>query len=210
MGAIKLNLGCGNNTPAGWVNIDYAFGARFAKIPFFSLINKRIGLFQTNWDKKIMIHDLRRTFPFADSSVDIIYTSHTLEHFSKNEGVIFLKECHRILKGGGIIRIVTPDLEAIAYKYIMGKTSADVFLDELYVVCDTSGMGFFKKLLANYIAFNHKCMYDTKTLIRRLNEIGFQAENRAPLESVIPDIKQIERESRTINAVIVEAKRLNT
>lgn len=210
MDQLKVNLGCGNHTPEGWVNIDYAFGARLAKIPFFHVINKKIGLFQMDWDDRIKIHDLRRTFPFDNGSVDVVYTSHTLEHFSKQDGERFLRECHRVLRPGGILRVVVPDLEAIVSDYTSGKTSADMFLDELYVVSDTSGMGFFKKLLANQIAFPHKCMYDTRTMLSRLRQINFQAESRAAFESDIPDIKQIESEGRTKNAVIVEGKRLET
>ena len=210
MEQIKLNLGCGNHTPDGWVNVDYALGARLAKIPFFRALNRKTGLFQMDWDDRIKIHDLRRTFPFDDASVDIVYTSHTLEHFSKQEGERFLKECHRILRPGGIIRVVVPDLEAIIDRYTTGETSADMFLDELYVFCDTSGMGFFKRLLANQIAFPHKCMYGTKTMLARLRDIGFQAESRAAFESDIADIRQIESEGRTKNAVIVEGKRVET
>ena len=210
MEQVKLNLGCGNQTPEGWVNIDYAFGARFAKIPFFRAINKKICLCQMEWDDQIKVHDLRRTFPFDDASVDIIYTSHTVEHFSKQEGERFLKECHRVLKPGGIIRVVVPDLETIISDYSSGKTSADMFLDKLYVVCDTSGMGFFKRLLANQIAFPHKCMYDTRTMLSRLRDVGVQAESRGAFESDIADIAQIESEERTKGAVIVEGKRLET
>lgn len=210
MDQLKVNLGCGNHTPEGWVNVDYAFGARLAKIPFFRVINKKIGLFQMDWDDRIKIHDLRRTFPFDNGSVDVVYTSHTLEHFSKQDGKLFLGECYRVLRPGGILRVVVPDLEAIVSDYISGKTSADMFLDELYVISDTSGMGFFKKLLANQIAFPHKCMYDTRTMLSRLRQIGFQAKSRAAFESDITDIRQIESEGRTKNAVIVEGKRLET
>ena len=210
MNQVKVNLGCGNHTPEGWVNVDYAFGARLAKVPCFRAINKKIGLFQMDWDDRIKIHDLRRTFPFDDASVNVVYTSHTLEHFSKQDGERFLRECHRVLKPGGIIRVVVPDLEAIVSDYTSGTTSADMFLDELYVVCDTSGMGFFKRLLANQIAFPHKCMYDTRAMLSRLRDIGFQAESRAAFESDIPDIRQIESKGRTKDAVIVEGKRLET
>lgn len=210
MEQLKVNLGCGNRTPEGWVNVDYAFGARLAKIPFFRAINKKIGLFQMDWDDRIKIHDLRRTFPFDNGSVDVVYTSHTLEHFSKQDGEHFLGECHRVLRPGGILRVVVPDLEAIVSDYISGKISADMFLDELYVVSDTSGMGFFKKLFANQIAFPHKCMYDIRTMLSRLRQIGFQAESRAAFESDITDIRQIETEGRTKNAVIVEGKRVET
>jgi predicted SAM-dependent methyltransferase len=208
MDKVKVNLGCGSHTPEGWVNIDYAFGARLAKIPFFRFINKKIGFFQMDWDDRIKIHDLRRTFPFDDESVDIIYTSHTLEHFSRQEGTRFLKECHRVLRSGGILRVVVPDLEAIISDYTSGKTDADMFLDELYVVCDTSGMGLFKRLLAKQIHFPHKCMYDTKTLLARLRDTGFQAESMDAFESEISDIKQIESEGRARNAVIIECKRV--
>jgi predicted SAM-dependent methyltransferase len=113
MNQLRLNLGCGNNTPAGWVNIDYALGARLAKIPLFRFVNSKIGFFKMEWDMNIMIHNLCKSFPLADASVDVVYTSHTLEHLSKNEGISFLMECHRVLKVGGLIRIVVPDLKAI-------------------------------------------------------------------------------------------------
>jgi predicted SAM-dependent methyltransferase len=206
---VKLNLGCGSHTPEGWVNIDYALGARLAKIPFFRFINKKIGLFRMDWNGRIKIHDLRRPFPFDNGSVDIIYTSHTLEHFSKQQGERFLKECHRVLISGGVLRVVVPDLESIVSDYTTGKIAADAFLDKLCVICDTSGMGFFKRLLATQIHFPHKCMYDTKTMLGRLREIGFQAESRTAFDSDIPDIKQIESMERTQDAVIVEGRRLS-
>ncbi len=141
--------------------------------------------------------------------MDIICKKNTFEHFSKPEVECFLKDCHRVLKSGEMLRVVVPDLEAIISDYTTDKTDADVFLDKLYVVCDTSGMGFFKRLLAKQIHFPHRCMYDTKTLCGRLREIGFQTESRAAMESSIPDIKQIESEARTKDAVIVEGRRLD-
>lgn len=208
MNQVKLNLGCGSHTPEGWVNIDCAFGARLAKIPFFRFVNKKIGFFRMDWDDRIKVHDLQRPFPFDDGSVDTIYTSHTLEHFTKKEGERFLKECHRVLRSDGILRVVVPDLESIVSDYTTGKIAADMFLDKLCVICDTSGMGFFKRLLVNQIHFPHKCMYDTKTLLGKFHDIGFQAESRAAFDSDIPDIKKIESEGRTQNAVVVEGKRL--
>ncbi len=207
---LKLNLGCGSKFVDGWINVDYSLGARFSKIPFFRAFNRKIRLFRMDWDKRIKIHDLRRTFPFDTESVDVVYTSHTLEHFSKQDGEGFLRECHRVLKLGGIIRVVVPDLVAIVSNYTSGKTSADLFLDELCVVCDTSQMGPLKRFFADQIAFPHKCMYDTQTMLARLSEIGFQAESRAVFESEIDDIKVIESEERTKDTVIVEGKRTVT
>ena len=47
-----------------------------------------------------------------------MYHSHVLEHFSKEDGVKLMQECFRVLKPGGIIRIVVPDLERIARGYL--------------------------------------------------------------------------------------------
>lgn len=46
-----------------------------------------------------------KMFP-ADSSVDLIYASHVLEHVNKLQRL--LNECHRVLKNGAKIYIVVP------------------------------------------------------------------------------------------------------
>ena len=56
--------------------------------------------------------------PFDDSSVDVIYHSHFLEHIPLNLGKKFLKENFRILRKGGRLRIVVPDLEEICHAYL--------------------------------------------------------------------------------------------
>jgi len=48
----------------------------------------------------------------------VVYHSHVLEHFSKKDGELLIKNCFRILKPGGIIRIAVPDLEGIAKLYL--------------------------------------------------------------------------------------------
>lgn len=45
MEELKLNLGGARQTPAGWVNVDYALGARIAKLPLFLTVNKRMKIF---------------------------------------------------------------------------------------------------------------------------------------------------------------------
>ncbi|MBE0573825.1 hypothetical protein IH575_02900 [Candidatus Dojkabacteria bacterium] len=51
-------------------------------------------------------------------------------------------------------------------------------------------------------------MYDTETLLKILTEIGFEVEERKGMESSIEDISNIEIESRTLNSVIVEGKKI--
>ena len=155
------------------------------------------------------MHDLRKKFPWEDNSVDVVYSSHTLEHLSKSEGQHFLTECHRVLKPNGIIRIIVPDLRAIANKYMQGEIAADEMLDELYVSYESPNDGALKQKLAPFIRFPHKCMYDTPTLLRIMSEIGFEVASKHAFESEIDDVRLIEHSDRTDEAVIVEGKKIS-
>lgn len=207
MKKVKLNLGCGNQTPAEWINVDYALGAQFFKLPPFAFINQKFKIFDTTWDQNIFIHDLRTQFPWSDNFADCVYSSHTLEHLNRDEGYHFLQECYRVLKQKGTIRIVVPDLGAIVAQYIEGEVAADEFVDNLEVSFGGKQDRFWKRLLAPLIHFPHKCMYDTKTLIRTMSKIGFECSAAVPFESNITDIENIELPHRTEGAVIVEGKK---
>lgn len=64
--------------------------------------------------------DMTRTLPFANNSVDGIFSEHFIEHISQAEGAAFLRECRRVLVPGGLLRLATPDLDYIAERYSNG------------------------------------------------------------------------------------------
>ena len=64
--------------------------------------------------------------PFGPSTVDVIYSSHMLEHLTRSEARRFLLESKRVLRPGGRIRIVVPDLRGFAEAYI-ARGDADAF-----------------------------------------------------------------------------------
>lgn len=174
MSCLKLNLGCGSNYVDGWINIDYALGSRLAQNPVFAFLNRRLHLFNVSWDRRILIHDLRRSLPFENDSIDVIYSSHTLEHLRREDGFRLLTECHRILKTGGIVRIVVPDFEEIATQYVNASLPAEEFLVKVGVVPPIRSGGL-KGKLGRLIGFPHRCMHDTNTLLKRMEEAGFRA-----------------------------------
>jgi predicted SAM-dependent methyltransferase len=90
-----LNLGCGTRFHPDWMNIDFVSSG-----------------------PEVMSCDLRKGIPFPDASFEVIYHSHLLEHFPRAQAAMFLQECHRVLKSGGILRIVVPDLEGIVRSYL--------------------------------------------------------------------------------------------
>jgi ubiquinone/menaquinone biosynthesis C-methylase UbiE len=84
---IKLNLGGGPNwSEEGWENLDIATGHELTK-------------------KLLKNYD--------NNSVDIIYTSHCLEHLPWQSVDAVLKDCYRALKPAGLIRIVLPDIDIL-------------------------------------------------------------------------------------------------
>jgi SAM-dependent methyltransferase len=203
---IKLNLGCGSRVVSGWVHVDYAVGAKLAKLPLFRQVNRKLHLFSLEWDPRILIHDLRRPLPWPGDSVAVVYSSHTLEHLSRQDGLQLLKESARILRQGGIIRIVVPDLGHFIAEYQSGGFPADEFVERLGVLYSDE-RGRFGTFLASMVQFPHRCMYDAKTLVKALDGAGFEACVHEPFNSRIEEISEVEIASRTKHALIVEGQK---
>jgi predicted SAM-dependent methyltransferase len=55
---------------------------------------------------------------FDDNTFDFIFSEHFFEHLFMNEAFELLKECYRILKPHGVLRIVVPDADLRTYEKI--------------------------------------------------------------------------------------------
>lgn len=69
----------------------------------------------------------RETWPVDDGSIDLVYSSHTLEHLSDATVEHVLAESYRVLKPGGGIRITVPDIDLAIEWYERGDV--DWFVD---------------------------------------------------------------------------------
>ena len=58
--------------------------------------------------------DITKELPFGDNSIDCIFCEEAIEHIKLDNAIFLLKECHRILKQGGFMRITTPNLDWFA------------------------------------------------------------------------------------------------
>lgn len=200
----KLNLGDSREAPLGWLYVDYAIGARLAKIPIISFFLSKFNVFRNQRPKNLFIHDLTKPFPWTNSSIDIIYSSHTLEHLNKEDGMNFLKECYRILKPGGFLRIVLPDLKPIIDKYLNNEINAVDFIEKLDVLY-YDGPKIFKKFFSFCFSYPHKTMYDYKSLSKIFINLGLNPIKKSYGDSKIPDIISVEIKERCHDAVILEA-----
>ena len=204
----KLHIGCGPFTPSGWVNLDGSWNAKLAK---FKFLRKILGKFriipphlaEISWNLDIVHHDIRKPFPFKNDTFSAIYASHVLENLYLDEAKSLLKECHRILRPGGVLRIMVHDLRKAALNYISGnnlkdskdqKTKADEFLTTLSIRHEFPKGSIFYKI---YTLFNdyhtYKWLYDSESLIFHFKEAGFEKVEQKPvLQSKIEDIKAVE------------------
>ena len=210
---IKVHLGCGSFTPPGWINIDGSWNAWISKYPFIKSILRKIkiippGITEGNYDKDILVHDVKKSLPFDDNSVKAIYASHLLEHLYLTEARSLLRECHRILVKGGVIRMVVPDLESIVEEYLsngipsFSEPRADVLNKKLFLRAESPPAGnIIYKLYSSLKDFHsHKWMYDEESLIYHFKEAGFLEVRKSNFQdSLIEDIEVIEKAERVLN-----------
>jgi GT2 family glycosyltransferase/SAM-dependent methyltransferase len=118
-----LNLGCGLTVAPGWINIDNSPNARLSKHPVLRWLLWKLrivsdGHYRVKWPACIATHDLRRGLPYPDCFADYVYTSHCLEHLSNTDVQRIVRDLFRVLKPGGVVRIVVPDLALGARRYL--------------------------------------------------------------------------------------------
>ena len=72
----------------------------------------------------VIAHDLRQGIPFPDATYDLVYHSTMLSHLRPADALIFTRECRRVLKTGGVLRVVTEDLEQMCREYLQKLEAA--------------------------------------------------------------------------------------
>jgi predicted SAM-dependent methyltransferase len=152
---LKLHLGCGSFRLAGWVNIDY---------PPADLV------LDLGWD-----------LPFQEGCITYAYLAHVLEHFDYPfEALALVKEVHRVLAPGGVLRVVVPDIRKCILAYATGDRSFFERRTELWPdhsPCDTPLEHFLHYAGAGVrpdAFWGHKFGYDFETLSLLLNRGGFE------------------------------------
>jgi predicted SAM-dependent methyltransferase len=95
MAAVRVNIACGNSYVEGWVNLDY--------VPLSPAVIRA---------------NLVGRLPLDDAAADVVYSSHFFEHIPRKRVANFLAECFRVVKPGGVIRLVLPDLDELCREYL--------------------------------------------------------------------------------------------
>lgn len=168
-----MNLGCGTtvSTSAGWLNYDNSPDIRLAQFRWLKRLIWKFNVlsdaqYRAHWDEvDVRIHDLRRSLPHRDETVDFVYTSHFLEHLRADQAKAVLREVFRVLKPGGVLRVVVPDLAIGVRAYISDYDRGDAAAaDRLLNWLQLSRPG---------VRDPHLWMYDPLSLVALLDGLGF-------------------------------------
>jgi len=157
-GASHLHLGCGPKYLPGFVNID---GNLFNKLDLWL--------------------DVRNGLPFSSNTVDSIYSTHMFEHFYPDELQLLLRECLRVLRPGGGIRLIVPNLGSAISAY--SRKQSAWFDDSFPRHFDSLGGRF-----SNFVFCDgqHRTAFDFTYMDEVLRQSGFReveesAEGRSRL-----------------------------
>lgn len=163
---LKVNLGSGSYKLEGWLNVDIA-----------------------TEDKPDLVADLTQPLPFDSESVDYLHTEDFFAALTLDQAKDFLRECRRVLKPAGVMRLLTPDLEKFARSYLENpQWLVDVWSRFVGVplktgsACEVFNLGM--QLAGRF-------QYDRSTLIQlaascglRAYEVAYNQSEYAPLRGI--------------------------
>jgi len=186
---LLVNLGCGGTGQEGWVNVDMYGGPN---------VN--------------LVYDVRKRLPLRSGSAKGIFCEHFLEHLEYSEEVpFFIAECYRLLKPGGVLRLIVPDGEAYLRAYCSGGWEALARIRPLHEGRKDYWYGnrFETRMeLINLVfrqATEHQFAYDWETLGAALAKHGFSAIVRASYgQGYLPELI-IDKRARASESLYVEA-----
>ena len=188
-GLLKVNLGSFKDCfYYGWQNIDIIPLHDFARTQSYHFIE----------------HDVRNGLPmYQDNTVDLMMSSHLLEHLTRSDGKKLLEECYRVMKTGAIIRLAIPDTEIITQKYLDGTISDYRYVNTGVEKCEDDCDAYYNLLLAG-----HETIYDAPALINLLEKTGFKnIVNISPFKSRSDIIQKQTYPTHHNLSIILEAEK---
>ncbi len=202
-----VNYGCGFTAPIPWVNYDASMTLRFERI----LV---LGMLYTKNEKRfpdnVKYGDIVRGLPLKEESVDAIFCSHMLEHLSLHGFRRALRNTYKILKKGGVFRLVVPDLRYLAEIYL-NSDNADAsiqFVKNTLMGEEVSPKGFLATLFSALGNSKHLWMWDYKSIKLELESTGFVMVRKCKYGDAENSMfKLVEEKDRFAMAVCVESKK---
>lgn len=205
-----INIGCGLCAPESWDNYDASPTLQLQRIPILGWILKRSlkTRFPDNVQYGNVIHGMKGIRP---GTVKAVYSSHMLEHLALNELKQALVNVHTMLEKGGVFRMVLPDLQLMAQKYVNefkggSSDAANNFMKESLLGEEERPKGLGAMLRFVLGNANHQWMWDELSLSAELKKTGFSAVKSSGFgQSAIKQFTMVEEEGRFRDSFCLEA-----
>lgn len=180
-----LNVGCGKkfSKDSIWENVDMVSSSK----------------------KHVKSANLIKGFPYQNNSFEAVYHSQVLEHIPKENAKEFLNECYRVLKDGGVIRVVVPDLENIVNEYLTrlkenlvspSKDSIEAYQWAVFELYDQAVRNKSGGLTKDYFLKNQ--LFDNKYVNKRTG-IRWTKARENENETTLQKIKRVSNEIGKFN-----------
>ena len=184
----KLHVGAFDEVHDGWLNTDVTPHMAVARVPGLARLLRRLGrLPDERWAahrdgtfRRLRYLDVTRPFPYPDASLEAAFGCHVLEHLTPGEAETALRELHRVLRPGGVVRIAVPDLDRVIADYDPGRP--DAFLE-----------GMLQGRERSTSRHRHWWLYNERSLRELLERTGFSdVQRRGYREGRCPDVERID------------------
>lgn len=167
----KINLGSGHYKLRGWINVDIDPASR-----------------------PDVLADLSRGLPFHDQCADFMHTEDFIDQLELDGAKRFLLECHRILKQGGVIRVLTPDVEQLCELYVNKPDSLKALWRDHVGVALTYGTAAEIVNVGMRFA-GHTFLYDAETFENLARDCGFTPRRVSYFESEHHELRGLDLRS---------------
>ena len=124
-----------------------------------------------------LVFDITKQFPIAAGVIAEVLSVATLEHLRREHVDHVLREFFRILAPGGLLRVSTPDIDALAHA-ILNHEDIELINRHLF--------GRFKSAATEREDL-HKWLYPAGVMIDLLRHIGFTSVRQVPMTIPLHD-----------------------
>lgn len=207
---IYVHYGCGQCAPAEWQNFDVSPTLRLQNTPVVGRVLKnKLGQV---FDDNVQYGDVTKGLPgIKDNSVDGAYCSHVLEHMSLEDFRLAIANTYKMLKPGGVFRMIMPDLKVLVDDYIADKEKGDPeasirFIKRTIMGMDKRPPTWLGKSKQVFGYLGHLWLWDKESTINEFKKAGFKTIREIEFnDSPDPMFKLVENADRFQLCVKLEA-----
>jgi predicted SAM-dependent methyltransferase len=204
-----VQYGCGLSAPKEWVNFDASPTLVAQRIPVLG--NIFYSLSKTKFPRNIKFGDIVKGLPLKENSCNGVYCSHILEHLSYTAFYKALQNTYRLLKPGGLFRLVMPDLEMLAKNYIQllstNESGASVkFMRDSGMATEARNSGLKAIIENSFGNSKHLWLWDKYSAKAALMKAGFVNIRECRFNDSTDEMfKLVESKERFDGALALEA-----